>query len=188
MKGSISVEFVNRATSARVRGEIRQTYEEDLLSWASWRYSDSDEDKNWDWAALYSECKNSRGRYECYSAIAQDELHGLVILDLKTKQNRSGVSITVDYLATNPTNRHQNSGLKNVGIALIVVAILRAYESGCRGRLWLEALPGACGFYENLGFRRQRHISPEGNATYVLDSGGAKSLLDEIKTRGIVNL
>ncbi len=53
------------------------------------------------------------------------------------------------------------SGLKHVGIALAAVAIRRSIESGACGRTWLESLPGAVGFYENMGRVRQGHRSAE---------------------------
>jgi hypothetical protein len=188
MKDPLSSQFLARSTGGRVEGEIRRSQDQDFLAWANWRYNRSDEDKNWDWWAIYLECKQLPQRYECYSAFATTELQGLMVLDLRARRSKVGAAITVDYLATNPMNRQPHSGLKHVGLALIGAGLLRSIEAGKQGRLWLEALPGAAGFYQNLGFERLPGLSDDGNAIYTLDSATAKSLLDEIKTHGIVSL
>ena len=135
---------------------------------------------------IYRECRVSRGRYECYAALALDELQGLVVMDLKKRMARFGKAITVDYLATNPNNRERDRGLKYVGVALIGVAVFRSLECGTRGRLWLESLPGAAGFYEALGFARQARRSAEGNLVYLLEPAMAELLLEELRAKGIV--
>jgi hypothetical protein len=188
MTEPLSLHFRERSSGARVYGEIRRSEDQHFLAWANWRYNRFDEDKDWDWWAIFLECTKRRRRYECYSAFAANELQGLMALDLRVKRTKVGTAITVDYLATNPINRQPNAGLKHVGVGLIAMGLLRSIEVGKQGRIWLEALPGAAGFYQNLGFERLPRLSDEGNAIYVIDPSTAKSLLDEIKTEGIVNL
>lgn len=169
-------------------GIIRIAIERDLLLWTGWRYRQTDEDRAWDWWGIYRECRASRGRYECYAALALDDLQGLAVLDLKTKKTSVGGAITVDYLSTNPANRKPTHGLKHVGVALLAAAVARSVESGARGSLWLESLPGAAGFYESLGMARRPRRSAEGNLVYLLDPATAEQLLEEIKGHGIVVL
>jgi hypothetical protein len=134
------------------------------------------------------EFKASRGRYECYAALAQGALQGLAVLDLKTKKTAAGRAITLDYLSTNPANRTVDRGLKHVGAALIAAAIARSQECDAGGTIRLESLPGAIGFYENLGMVRQPRRSTEGNPIYLLDPETAEQLLEEIKRHGIITL
>jgi hypothetical protein len=185
---SFPVQFIDRFQNTSIPGQVRLSRDEDLLAWAGWKYSASQQDRHWDWWSAYLECKESAGRYECYSALTADRLEGLLVLDLEIRATATGGAITVDYLATNPANRKQDTGLKRVGIALIAVAIKRSLAMGTQGRIWLEALSGAAGFYENLGFEKQASVSADGNATYLLNSRHAKTLLAEIRTKGIVKL
>jgi hypothetical protein len=109
-----------------------------------------------------------------------------MVLDFKADEARPGNAITLDYLSTNPANRESTQGLKRVGVALVAAAVIRSIEYGAKGGIWLESLPGASGFYESLGMVRQPRKSPEGNLIYVLESGTAEQLLEEIKEKGIV--
>jgi hypothetical protein len=179
--------FIDRSTNRAVQGRIESATENDLLAWTRWRYRSDDEDIHWDWWSIFQECNADPGRYECYSAVALTGLQGLMVLDLKRRRSLHR-PITVDYLATNPGNRQRDSALKYVGLALIGVAILRSREVGAGGSLWLEALPGAAGFYKNLGMQKSSRKSPEGNLIYSFNPSGAEHLLDEIGQRGILEL
>ena len=167
-------------------GIIRVPIDQELLLWTGWRYRPTDEDRGWDWWGIYLECRASPGRYECYAALALNDLQGLAVLDLEAKKTSAGDVITVDYLSTNPANRNLDRGLKHVGLALMAAAIARSRERRASGSLWLESLPGAAGFYESLGMVRQRRRSAEGNLMYLLEPGTAEQLLDEINAQGMV--
>jgi hypothetical protein len=186
MELPLTARFVDRGSGERVSGFIRIATDHDLLLWTGWRYQPTDEDRAWDWWGIYLECRASRGRYECFAALALDDLQGLAVLDLKTRRTSVGNAITLDYLSTNPANRKRNHGLKHVGVTLMAAAIARSQECGARGTVWLESLPGAARFYESLGMARQPYRSAEGNLIYVFEPGSAKQLLDEIKAQGIV--
>jgi hypothetical protein len=186
MEFPLTTRFVDRGSGEWVPGVIRSATDQDLLLWTAWRYGAADQDRGWDWWGIYLECPESRGRYECYAALALDDLQGLTVLDLKTKATTVGRAITVDYLATNPANRKATHGLKHIGVAFMAVAITRSVKAGAGGRVWLESLPGAASFYENLGLAKQPRRSAEGNVIYVLAPGTAEQLLDEIKAEGII--
>jgi hypothetical protein len=188
MQFPVASTFVDRESGAKVPGLIRLATEQDLLLWTGWRYRPLDEDGIWDWWGIYRESMALRDRYECYAAFAANDLQGLMALDLKARGTSGGNAITIDYLSTNPTNRKSTEGLKHVGLALIAVAIVRSMEYGAEGWIWLESLPGAAGFYENLGMARQPGRSPEGNLMYELELKTAKQLLEEIKNEGIIKL
>jgi len=186
MQLPLAAGFVDRRSGARVRGLIQIAVEEHLLLWTSWRYRPRDEDRAWDWWSIFQECRLSEGRFECYAALADGDLQGLMVLDLRGKRTGTGKGIIVDYLATNPANRTAGQGLKCVGIGLIAVALMRSIEGGAAGRIWLESLPGAAGFYESLGFEKQPRRSAEGNMVYTLEPAAAEQLLAEIEAQGIV--
>lgn len=76
-------------------------------------------------------------RYECYSAVTDSGVEGLMSLDLEMKRVETGNAVTIDYLASNPENRPPGAKLKHVGAALIALAILRSREAGAEGSLWL---------------------------------------------------
>jgi hypothetical protein len=107
-------------------------------------------------------------------------------LDLRGEMNRTGRGIIVDYLATNPANRTAGHGLKYVGIGLIALAVRRSIECSAGGGIWLESLPEAASFYENLGMSQRPRPAPEGNLVYTLEAAKAEELLEEIKRKGIV--
>ncbi len=179
--------FTDRLSGERVRGLILPATEQDLLAWTGWRYSAEDEDKDWDWWSIYLESRLSEGRYECFAAFSASGVQGLMLLDLSASEGKRRRAVVIDYLSTNPANRSSRSGLKHVGIALLAVSILRSVELGRGGRIWLESLPGAEGFYQSLGMRKQPRRSAEGNSIYVLEPQAAKELLEEIRKEKIVN-
>ena len=186
MQFPIAVGFSERHTGFGVPGVIRPVVEEDLLAWTTWRYGARDEDKEWDWRGIYLDCKRRADRYECYAAVAASQLHGLMLLDLKGRKIAGSRSLIVDYLSTNPTDRTASHGLKYIGTALIGVAVMRSIDAGMDGRIWLESLPRAASFYENLGFVGQLRRSREGNLVYVLHSNLAKALLEEVAEKRII--
>lgn len=158
----------------------------DLLAWTRWRYRRDDADKDWDWEQIYTACQASAGRLECYSARVEHELQGLMVLDLRGKRFNRKRWLVLDYLATSPTNRRLDSGLKHIGTALVAMAAQRSLECGFAGRLWLESLAGAQSFYANLGMDRSERRSRDGYSTFTLESEMATELLEQIKTQGII--
>jgi hypothetical protein len=187
MELPLRAKFIDRSTNRGVHGSIQLASQNDLLAWTRWRYRPDDEDSHWDWWSIFQECNAKPRRYECYSAIALTELQGLIVLDLKRRRSVHG-PVTVDYLATNPLNRERENGLKYVGLALLGVAVLRSQQIGAGGSLWLEALPGAAGFYENLGMEKGSRTSRDGNVIYSLIPSRAEHLLDVLCQRGILEL
>jgi hypothetical protein len=188
MQFPLAATFVDRASLKRIPGEIRVAVEQHMLLWTGWQYRSSDEDRAWDWWQIYLECQLPDGRYECYAVLTDNVLQGLMALDFKERKTGAGNEIIVDYLATNPANRMAHQGLKYIGIALVAVAIMRSTEQGANGRIRLESLPGAAGFYESLGMVKQPRRSTEGNSVYMLESKTAEELLAEITAQGIVKL
>ncbi len=116
MRLSLAANFVDRESGERVHGVIEVALEQHLLWWTGWRYDSRDEDGGWDWWGIYQECRSSAGRYECYAAVAANDLQGLMVLDLRGRRTSAGKAIIVDYLATNPANRAATRGLKYVGL------------------------------------------------------------------------
>jgi GNAT superfamily N-acetyltransferase len=188
MQFPLAAAFVDRVSGERMRGLAQIAVEENLLLWAGWQYRPRDEDRSWDWWGIFQECKLSESRFECYAALAQGNLHGLMALDLGAKRARPTKRVTVDYLATNPANRTAGRGLGHVGVALIAVALARSIMCGAGGRVWLEGLPGAIPFYERLGLVKQPGPTPDGNLVYTPQLVAAEQLLDEIRRQGILEI
>jgi hypothetical protein len=184
VNSSIRCDFLDRRTNSLVDGIIRPTTSQDMLLWANWRYKQKDQDKDWDWWGLFLDARSSP-RHECFSAITRTGLQGLMLLDLKpTEPNLEPV--VIDYLCTNPANRYTKRGLARIGVGLVAAAVVRSFEHGAQGRLWLESLKEAERFYEDLGMVRQHVSSSEGNCLYSLDSATAKELLEKMRTKGIL--
>ena len=188
MEFPLSVQFIERARAIKAYGVIRPMVKVDLAWWLRWQHAASDEDRSWNWNAIYQECAGSPNRYECYAAFAANELQGLIVLNLNRKQTEHGAAISVDYLATNPANRVSHGGLKFVGLALIAVAVIRSREIGAGGQLWLEVLESACGFYEHLQMRRMPGRSADGYPIYVITTDISQRLLDEMRKRSILEI
>lgn len=186
MQLPLPVGLVDKASGERVPGNVCAATKQHLLLWTDWRYNTGDEDRTWDWWGLYRECALSGGRCECYAALAANDLQGLMVLGLRAGKTGGRDHLIINYLATSPANRTADRGIKFVGIALIAVAIMRSIEEGAAGRIQLESLPGAEGFYENLGMARQLHRSPEGYPIYTLSPARAEQLLEQIKESGIL--
>jgi hypothetical protein len=104
-------------------------------------------------------------------------------LDLRGKRLRGVRWLIIEYLATNPADRRENAGIKYLGESMLAVDTERSSEHNLSGRLWLESLPEAQGFYEYQGFGQLKRRSKEGFATYLLDSDAASKLLSAVKKR-----
>ena len=183
MKLPVMLKLSDRATGSAVAGLIRRTIFLDVLQWYSWLYSTDAQDREWDWMAIFTESIQYPRRFECYSLIVGGALHCLMRLDLRGKQLRRVRWLIIEYLAANPVDRNKTGGMKYLGEAMVAVATERSLEHNLQGRLWLESLPGAQGFYKNLGFETVGRQTKEGYYRYVLDSDTALQLLTAVKER-----
>jgi hypothetical protein len=183
MKLPVMVELSDRATGAVVTAHIRRTNFSDVLQWYGWVYPRDSQDRDWDWMALFAESIQYPRRFECYSLIVGGALHCLMRLDLRGRRLRGVRWLIIEFLATNPADRHANAGIKYLGESMLAVATERSSEHNLKGRLWLESLPEAQGFYEHQGFEQLKRRSKEGYKTYLLDSDTASQLLAAVKRR-----
>ncbi|MBI4023635.1 MAG: hypothetical protein HY360_01555 [Verrucomicrobia bacterium] len=184
---NIKVSIQRKASGKRADGIVRQMLLVDLIQWMEWPYTEKDEDRLWDWLEIFSETNRLGGKYECYSLLVHDELHGLMALDLSNAEAQVSQALLLDYLATNPVDRSLADGFKYVGLSLVAAAVLRSKASGFAGRLYLESLPGAVRFYERLGFERQERKSSAEYPIYLLSSTRAEKLLGSLKEEGILS-
>jgi hypothetical protein len=183
MKLPVMVELLDRATGSVVAAHIRRTIFSDVLQWYGWVYPTDSQDRDWDWMALFAESIQYPRRFECYSLIVDGALHCLMRLGLRGKLLRGVRWLIIEYLATNPVDRHENAGIKYLGESMLAVATERSSEHNLDGRLWLESLPEAQGFYAYQGFESLKRRSKEGYNTYLLDSDTALQLLTAVKKR-----
>ena len=183
MRLPVTLKVSDRATGSEVAARIRRTIFSDILQWRSWVYAADAQDGDWDWMAIFAEAIRDPRRFECYSLIVGGDLHCLMRLDARGRHVRGVRWLIIEYLATNPIDRDKNAGIKYLGESMVAVATERSLEHNLEGRVWLESLPGAEKFYDNLGFERLKRRSKEGYQTYLLDSNTALQLLTAIKRR-----
>ncbi len=175
-----------RNSGTKVPATVRPMSEPDLAQWSRWAYGGDDQDKAWEWDKILKE--SERGRTESYALYADERLQGLACLDTKGHATASGKALVVDYIASRPVNRRGNGGFKDVGTALIAIAIHRSRELGWAGRLWLESLPGAAEVYTHLGFTKLDGRSKDGYMMFELSEENANQLFDLARTKNIVSL
>ena len=96
MQLPIVCKWAERVGGTTVRGGIRLVEELDLLAWTRWRYGSHDEDKTWDWWGIFTECRVSSGRHECYAALAGGELQALMVLDLTGRRSGRQRWVVID--------------------------------------------------------------------------------------------
>jgi len=184
----MKVHLRDRRTNARVSATIRLMVEADLARWAEWPYATEDQDKAWEWDDILKTSTRRGHRIECYALYAQNRLQGLVSFDLRGHSTSEGHALVVDYVATNPHNRRGAAGLKDVGTALLALAVHRSRELKWEGRLWLESLPGAEGVYQRLGFTKGPGRSREGHATFGLGKEAAARLWQTVQNERILTI
>ena len=169
----VAAGFEERTTGNHVDGEIHPTIWLDIAAQLQWKYGGGALDAEWDWAGIFDGSQTRHSRIECYSAMAGDELHGLISLDIRGRKIGRAKGLVVDYLATNPQNRA--GGLKYVGIALMAVAVARSRELKMGGRIWLESLPDprTLAFYEGIGMTKHSEKSQDGFDAFTFDIDAA---------------
>ncbi|MEL6556438.1 MAG: GNAT family N-acetyltransferase [Cyanobacteria bacterium J06621_11] len=119
----------------------------------------SQEDKYWDWAFKQQSADN-HGRYECYAIEADEQTQGLMFLETQWHKSRMSANqplVFVDALSAAPWNRAQIGRpprFKRVGSVLLEFARTRSEALGYEGRVGLESLPEAEGFYERRNMIR----------------------------------
>jgi len=183
MRLPVTLNVSDRATGLKVTARMRRTIFSDILQWRSWIYTPDAEDRNWDWMAIFAEAIQYPRRFECYSLTVESDLHCLMRLDVRGRLLRGVRWLIIEYSATNPADRDKNAGIKYLGESMIAVATERSLEHNLKGCLWLESLPRAQEFYENLGFERLKRRSKEGYSTYILGFKTALQLLAAVKKR-----
>ena len=182
----IKAHLRERSTGARVPASVHPMGKRDLAERSCWAYQNDDEDQAWEWPEILEDSQS--GSTECYALYARGHLQGLAFFDTQGQATASGHALVVDYLASRPGNRRGEEGFKDVGTALLAIAVHRSRELGWAGRLWLESLPGAEPVYTRLRFTRLEGRSKEGYAMYELSEENAKRLFDFAMEQGIVSL
>ena len=184
MRLPVIATFVERATQRKIRGQIRRTTLFDVQLQSQWPYAANALDRNWNWLEVWLLCRANPQRFECYSAFASDELHGLMALDLRGRKTGTERGLVVDYLATSPEDRIEGAGLKYIGVNFMAVAVARSIEAGMQGRIWLESLadPKTLQFYQNIGMTRSPRKSSDGYDVFVFEIDCAMEFLVRAQT------
>lgn len=119
----------------------------------------SQEDKYWDWA-FKKRAASNYGNYECYAIEADERTQGLMMIETKWHRSRMKSRqplVYVEAISVAPWNRVQirrPPQFRRVGSVLLEFARTRSAALGYEGRIGLESLPGAEGFYEGRNMMR----------------------------------
>ncbi len=182
MQLPVRVVVKHTPTGKPVQGEILRVTPAHVSLLARWVHRKNDEDRTWHWDKIIEDSQDPDGPLECYGLFVGSNLEGLISID--TKSRAGDGYLTIDYLATNPSNRDPNGIYKGIGLCLLGYALQRSYEVNLEGQIWLESLAGARSFYSSLGFLQTDELSTEGYDVYVLNRDIAAKLKDSIKERG----
>ncbi|MEL6159885.1 MAG: GNAT family N-acetyltransferase [Cyanobacteria bacterium J06627_32] len=116
-------------------------------------------DKYWDWV-FKQRSANNRGNYECSAIEANGKTQGLMMLETRWHKSRMSANqplVFVEAISAAPWNRAQVGRLpqfRRVGSVLLEFARTRSEALGYEGRVGLESLPEAEGFYESRNMMR----------------------------------
>lgn len=116
-------------------------------------------DKYWDWAFKQRFATHDRN-YECYAIEADARTQGLMMLETQWHKSRLSANrplVFIEALAVAPWNRtqiNQPPQFRRVGSVLLEFARTRSEALGYEGRVGLESLPEAEGFYERRNMMR----------------------------------
>jgi GNAT superfamily N-acetyltransferase len=106
----------------------------------------------------------------------------VLLIILMLKQLCGFGAIYISRLAVAPWNRvnRSNRRYKGLGKLLVQYVAWRSWNLGLKGRIILEALPGAEEFYLHLGFR-EIGVGNENLKFYELPRDKARELLKEFR-------
>ena len=150
----------NQQTVAALLLDLELRHVADFQSlWQAQLRQFSQEDKYWDWA--FKEQLTLRdANYEGYIVEYDGRTQGMMMLETQWHASQFDPGKRLVYIAAlsvAPWNRRQIQNpprFKTVGSALLNFSRLRSLELGYEGRVGLNALPGAEGFYERKNMMR----------------------------------
>jgi hypothetical protein len=188
MQFPIVAPFARKSDNVKISGEIWKADPASTLEdapWQEWIYPSDAEEANWDWDKTIQECLEKPVRYELYSAWISKKVHGLLVIDKTGQQIKGEKALVIDYLAVNPANRSEQTGLKYIGTALVAVAVCRSVEIGMKGQIFLDSLRQSERFYNRIGMTVLDTLSSEGYKQYHLDVQSAHELLKQQRELGM---
>jgi len=115
--------------------------------------------------------------WRCYGAYTNYRLDGLLCLGVE------GENLKIEYIATAPWNyTHEDAGkMRRIGSGLICFTIKSSIDTKRQGRLLLNALPDAEGFYDRIGMRPTGNMNDSGLKEYEMQTDGASSFLKKFE-------
>jgi len=128
------------------------------------------EDKYWDWRFKQRITNRYQGQYEAYAVEFENLTQGLLLLE--TERHRSFFErgqrlVYVEAVSVAPWNRivlTSTPQFRGIGTVLLDFAQQRSLELGYGGRVGLESLPAAVGFYESRDMVR---LDPNPDEEYI---------------------
>jgi len=180
----MKVKIVAVASGEEIIAEVRPTRLEDISLWRRWQdqMPSTAEDAHWRWDEYILLAEMYPQQLACFVLLAEGEAQGLMLLELEHINDQGERDIHGLRISTAPWNRLPQKRFKYVGSLLIATAVRLSLARGCEGRLSLESLPGAEGFYRRLGMIELAEPSPEeGLAQFKFDPEGAISFLQRMQ-------
>ncbi|MBI3913410.1 MAG: hypothetical protein HY327_04390 [Chloroflexi bacterium] len=180
------ITLTEKNTERTLGGEIRPARIEDLELWLQWLpiMPPDAEDAHWEWDEFIAQGLEYRDELVAFSLLAENKLQGLMLLELESKDAEGNASIHVLRISTAPWNRSPNNRYRFAGSLLIAQAVKLGFELERDGRVWLESLPGAEGFYRGLGMIELREKSGEEKLTrFRFDPVTARVFLGRMQGR-----
>jgi len=174
----LKVKIVVAATGEEVIAEIRPARLDDVILWQRWKgqMPAAAEDAHWRWDEYILLAEMHPRELACFILLAEGEAQGLMLLELEHENDLGEKDIHGLHISTAPWNRLPEKRFKYVGSLLVAIAVKLSIARGCEGRLWLESLPGAEGFYRRLGMIELGERSPgEGLVQFKFDADRAAS-------------
>lgn len=128
--------------------------------WMSQLREAREEDKYWDWQFKKRLTARSEEEYEGYAIECEELTQGLLLLEIQRHRSffqRGERLVYVEAVSAAPWNRiwlQSTPRFRGIGTVLLDFAQQRSLELGYGGRVGLESLPGAIGFYESRSMIR----------------------------------
>lgn len=152
------------------------------MTWTSYM-TWNDEDSHWKWRNFVEDTKDDYfSEIKCVQNVETSDVEAVVWYETNAKSTleQGGGAIHIARLAVAPWNRQERNSRRYKGLGKLLVQYVswRSLKLGYKGRIILEALPGAEMFYLHLGFA-EIGVGEDNLKSYELPQDKAKELLKE---------
>ncbi len=180
----MKAKIVATSTGQEIMAELRPARLGDIALWREWvrQMPATAEDAHWQWDEYILLAKLYPDELACFVLLAEGQAQGLMLLELEHRNELGERDVHGLRISTAPWNRLPRKRFKYVGSLLVAVAVQVSLDRGCEGRLGLESLPGAEGFYRRLGMTELEEPShTEGLTRFKFEPEQAAAFLQKMK-------